>query len=92
MIPDKAFIKLHGVEPKAVTMPSDNKVDFSKGFFSKAVVLHELMHCYYDTCLLTDSALKKDQVEEVMCKIIEHHYNEIGQNADFIFKELNPNV
>lgn len=91
LLSDSSFIKKHGKAVRAVTMPEENLVEISKIYLCKSVILHELMHVFFDTCLITDSDLKKDQVEEVMCKIVEQHYTEIGAQADLILKELNPN-
>lgn len=86
---DKKFSKLHSNHDRAVTIYYPVKeIHFNHSDFNKSVILHELAHAYYNSCLTGDSELKTDQIEEVFAKILEKHYYELGRLCNQIYRKF----
>ena len=96
IISDDLFDKRHGenheVDPNnlsaAITSRHEKLVDFRPDEVTIINIRHELMHCYVFTCLIEDSDLNKDQMEEICCNIIGEHGEELSKIANKIYRGL----
>ena len=83
------YIKMHGSNSFANTNYETKRVDFSEHKFSLALVRHELLHVYVDSCMLysTESIDACDK-EEIIAEIMEHHSEDFMEYSHEIYTAL----
>lgn len=92
VLTDRSFTKKyhddHDTITRGITIPDLHLVDFRLSEFKLSLIIHELSHVYYTSCLNSDIEPTVDQVEETLAKIWEMHYDEVGVIANLIFNTL----
>jgi hypothetical protein len=71
---------------EGITNPNTCVVDFKLQNLTIPLILHELSHVYYFSCLSTNT--KKEDIDETHAKIWELHYFEAGQISKQIYDAL----
>jgi len=91
LMPDRLFDKLHnagGEQNVAMTNGGSYEVHFRKSDWDVITVRHELGHILYNSSLTGSAENQPDQVEEIFCEIIGHHWAEIGVWTDRITEKF----
>lgn len=86
---DSTFQKSHG-DCEAITYPDDREMYFNMRNFYSGYVAHELVHSFVASTNTEHSSLDKDQAEELICALYQHHHLEfnklIFEIVDFVLK------
>lgn len=56
------------------------EIYFNKRYFTKEVIIHELVHAYL-AYQPTKSKLRRETFEEIFCEFMEKHFYAIGKHA-----------
>lgn len=83
--------KCHDVlDSRAFTAFDPNVVYFSKEHFTLPIIVHELTHVYFHSCLVGNTSIfmNKNNIEEVAATIFEYHLEEFRDNAHLIYKHF----
>lgn len=77
LLHDKAFIKIHGDDAMAMTIPGKYEVHFRKSDWSTVAIKHEIGHILHFASLVSSSEMSTEDIVELMCEIIGEHCEEI---------------
>ena len=88
LLNSSSYLKKHGDDSDAITMPTEKEVHFDKASLTIGVILHELMHVYVDESNTESARLTPDQVEELACTIVQEHYIDIIKYAHTIMDKF----
>lgn len=88
LVSDRDYVKQHGDDSAGITFPGKKEVHFNEKVFTLGTILHELAHCYFDSCNNSTSDLTPDQVEEVFCEIIANYTESMQLSAVLLYKHF----
>jgi len=83
------YEKKFGKDCDAAFCGDKRELRFKDSDTSKATIMHETIHAFYDSLLLNSvTDLKIDDQEEIFCELISEHYSDIGRITNEIHKFL----
>lgn len=78
---DEEYIKHHGGDSEGITVGSQRHIYIKESALYLEVVLHELGHAYFQSCLTYTANLNEEDIEEVFCEIIANHGSQMVTDA-----------
>lgn len=91
LVTDKRYDKLHnknGEDSVAVTMQGLYEVHFKKSCWDLITIRHEIGHILYNMSLTGSAENTPEQVQEIYCEIIGHHWSDIGIWTDRVAEKF----
>jgi hypothetical protein len=88
VLDDHRYNKRFGEDSEGITESANFSIYIKKSEFNKGVLLHELGHAYFHSCLTGSANLEADSTEEIFCEILAHHGSEITELAESCYEYL----
>ena len=75
------YEQLHGKDSEGMTVMESQVIDLNQEHLGLPVILHELGHAYFHSCLTRSADLSQEDIEEIFCEILSYHTEEILSRA-----------
>jgi hypothetical protein len=83
-----SYHKKNGEDSRAITHIEEHEVYFNTDYLTLPIIRHEITHVFVESYSHYNVEYTNDQLEEVLCSIVEYYYHELDKISRQIYKHF----